>query len=173
MTEGWSIADVLEATADEALAFLNGFIPARAASKAVGKLKFLQDVGLGYLRLGQPINTLSGGECQRLKLVRHLTEIAPGLQPATTPILFLFDEPTTGLHFEDVQILVQVLQKLVEAGHSVVVIEHNIDLIKSSDWIIDMGPEGGEAGGKIVAQGTPEIIAASGTHTGRAISALN
>jgi excinuclease ABC subunit A len=148
----------------------------------------LQEVGLGYLRLGQPINTLSGGESQRLKLVSHLAEAAvesreskvesktssaisgPRLSSlGPRPTLFLFDEPTTGLHFEDVRVLLKVFQRLVDAGHSVLVIEHNLDVIKSADWIIDLGPEAGIRGGEIVFAGTPEKIVHVPTHTGEAL----
>ena len=179
----WSIADVLEATVDEAFQFLCGFPELRAAVRAAESLKLLQEVGLGYLRLGQPINTLSGGEAQRLKLVRHLAEAMavggeknggghrPPLHEKGT--LFLFDEPTTGLHFDDVRVLLKVFQRLVDAGHSVVVIEHNLDVIKSADWVIDLGPGAGDEGGKIVAQGTPEEVAAcEGSPTGRFLREL-
>ena len=176
--KAWSIADVLEATVDEAFDFLRDFPESRSAVRAAEGLKLLQEVGLGYLRLGQPINTLSGGESQRLKLVRHLAEATQsrtGVPPVSDlksqeqknedrrdarPTLFLFDEPTTGLHFDDVRVLLKVFQRLVDAGHSVVVIEHNLDIIKSADWVIDLGPGAGDEGGKIVAQGTPEEIAA-------------
>jgi len=125
-------------------------------------LKVLGEVGLGYLRLGQPLNTLSGGESQRLKLVGHLSD-ASG-----TRNLFIFDEPTTGLHFDDVALLLQLFQRLVDRGHSLVVIEHNLEVIKSADWIVDLGPEAGDAGGEVVAAGTPEQIAKLGSsHTGR------
>ena len=152
-------------------------------------LKLLEEVGLGYLKLGQPINTLSGGESQRLKLVRHLAEAivaadgsrraskpeirepkSEGSQSLLTsaPTLFLFDEPTTGLHFDDVRVLLKVFQRLVDAGHSVLVIEHNLDVMKSADWIIDLGPDAGDQGGQIVAAGTPEQIAACPeSHTGQ------
>ena len=113
----------------------------------------LDEVGLGYLRLGQPLNTLSGGESQRLKLVGHLSD-ASG-----TRNLFIFDEPTTGLHFDDVAMLLQLFQRLVDRGHSLVVIEHNLEVIKCADWIVDLGPEAGDAGGEVVAIGTPEQIA--------------
>ncbi|MSU58792.1 MAG: ATP-binding cassette domain-containing protein, partial [Pedosphaera sp.] len=183
-----SIADLLEATVDEAIDFLASFADSKAAHRGVASLKLLQEVGLGYLRLGQPINTLSGGESQRLKLVRHLAEAAndecrmtngpadshaPGSSfvirhSSFRPTLFLFDEPTTGLHFDDVRVLLQVFQRLVDAGHSVIVIEHNLDVIKCADWLIDLGPEASDGGGRIVAQGTPEEVAAcAASHTGR------
>ena len=220
----FSIADLLEATVEEAIAFLSGFPESRPAERAVESLKLLEEVGLGYLRLGQPINTLSGGESQRLKLVRHLAEVivaadgsrrissaplkvgravpsapsevdqthasrtyspargALGTTRPTTdllgrhlsltpaPTLFLFDEPTTGLHFDDVRVLLKVFQRLVDAGHSVLVIEHNLEVMKSADWIIDLGPDAGDQGGRIVAAGTPEQIAACPeSHTGQAL----
>jgi excinuclease ABC subunit A len=125
---------------------------------------------LGYLRLGQPINTLSGGESQRLKLVRHLAEFSERASQSEKPSLFLFDEPTTGLHFEDVRILVGVFQRIVDAGHSVLVIEHNLDVIRSADWVIDLGPDAGDEGGKVVATGTPnELMAVAGSRTGEAL----
>jgi excinuclease ABC subunit A len=265
----WSVADMLEATVDDALEFLLDFIHLPSGRRARSRLQLLQEVGLGYLRLGQPINTLSGGESQRLKLVSHLAESAVATQPhlgkqehltarntiaevkdwlsrkrmkgfgdtsALTPALsprrggassalvhsrivaandtlsnaekdsqsseadfphptpgrvgrgegeptfasahasstgpkrtlFLFDEPTTGLHFEDVRVLLQVFQRIVDAGHSVVVIEHNLDIIKCADWILDLGPDAGERGGELVIAGTPEQVAAcERSHTGR------
>jgi excinuclease ABC subunit A len=185
----WSIADVLEATVDEVIDFLTRFPGSRPAQRAVGSLRLLQEAGLGYLKLGQPINTLSGGESQRLKLVSHLAEVVQGvetrLDASSGPrlrgrqrsesrfpnaILYLFDEPTTGLHFDDVRVLLKVLQRLVDSGHSVVVIEHNLELIKSADWVIDLGPEAGDGGGKVVAQGTPETVAdCARSHTGLAL----
>ena len=185
-TVSWSIGDLLEATVDEVIDFLASFADSKPAQRASASLKLLQEVGLGYLRLGQPINTLSGGESQRLKLVRHLAEaeverrkskvegmtnsVPSGSRPSTLdprPTLFLFDEPTTGLHFDDVRVLLQVFQRLVDAGHSVIVIEHNLDVIKCADWVIDLGPEAGDGGGQIVAQGTPEEVAkCTASHTG-------
>jgi excinuclease ABC subunit A len=184
-----TVAELLDATVDEAIAFLGAFPESRPANRAVARLRLLQDIGLGYLRLGQPINTLSGGESQRLKLASHLAESAaadiaccpprPSLNPQPSTLnpqpstLFLFDEPTTGLHFDDVRVLLQVLQRLVDAGHSVLVIEHNLELIKCADWVIDLGPEAGDQGGHIVAEGTPEQIAACPhSHTGAALREL-
>jgi len=187
MSRGLSIADLLDSTIEEAISFLCAFPDSRPARKAVENLKLLVEVGLGYLKLGQPINTLSGGESQRLKLVRHLAEASAGdvsMGPVSTrngvrtllaplPTLFLFDEPTTGLHFEDVQVLLKVFQRLVNAGHSVLVIEHNLDVIKSADWVIDLGPDAGDQGGQLVAAGTPEeIVACPRSHTGKALRAL-
>jgi excinuclease ABC subunit A len=157
----WSIADLLEATVDDATQFLAAFANSAPARKALSSLKILQQVGLGYLRLGQPINTLSGGESQRLKLVSHLAEFALSQRGNEKPSLFIFDEPTTGLHYEDVNVLLRALQKLVEAGHSVLVVEHNLEVIRSADWLIDLGPEAGDGGGKLVAEGPPEVVAAS------------
>ena len=177
-TRSFSIADTLEASVDEAVDFFGSLADSKPAQRAVVALKLLQDVGLGYLALGQPINTLSGGESQRLKLAAHLAEFGvPALagsppQPPEGPTpnasLFIFDEPTTGLHFDDVRVLLQVFQRLVDAGHSVLVIEHNLDVIKCADWVIDLGPEAGADGGQIVATGTPEQIAqCDASHTGR------
>jgi excinuclease ABC subunit A len=145
---GKSIADVLDLTVDQALPLLENFPP------IANKLRTLQDVGLGYIELGQSATTLSGGEAQRVKLSKELSKRGTGRT------LYILDEPTTGLHFEDTRKLLDVLNKLVEQGNTVVVIEHNLDVIKSADHIIDLGPEGGEAGGRIIAEGTPEEIAA-------------
>ncbi len=170
----WSVGDLLEATVDEAVAWLAGFRPTRASQRALAKLQVLQEIGLGYVRLGQPINTLSGGECQRLKLAAHLAASLSTRPEAAEcrPTVFLFDEPTTGLHFEDIRILMLALQRLVDAGHTVLVIEHNVDVIRCADWVVDLGPEAGAEGGKIVACGTPEEIAAcAASHTGSALIA--
>ena len=153
---GKSIADVLELTVAEALDFLASFPPIRT------KLATLHDVGLDYVRLGQAATTLSGGEAQRIKLARELARRATGRT------LYILDEPTTGLHFEDVRRLLAVLERLADQGNTVVVIEHNLDVIKTADWVIDLGPEGGDKGGEIIAQGTPEQLAAmSHSHTGQ------
>jgi excinuclease ABC subunit A len=162
-----SVADVLEMTVTESLAYFKGVREVEAA------LRPLADVGLDYLRLGQPVPTLSGGEAQRLKLAGHLA-VAVGRGKAAAaselPSLFLFDEPTTGLHFDDVAKLLRAFRKLLAAGHSLLVIEHNLDVIRAADWIIDLGPEGGDAGGAIVAEGTPQQVAESTTsYTGKAL----
>jgi excinuclease ABC subunit A len=168
-----SIGDILESTVDEAVEFLAQFGDSPPARRASASLKLLCDVGLGYLLLGQPINTLSGGESQRLKLVRHLADFAANNAGIPGSTIFVFDEPTTGLHFDDVRVLLMVFQRLVDAGHSVIIIEHNLDVIKSADWVIDLGPEAGDEGGKIVAQGTPEQIAECGqSHTGQALKGV-
>ena len=152
-----SVADVLELTVHEALEFFSGDY------EIATRLQPLADVGLDYLRLGQPVPTLSGGEAQRLKLAGFLAEAASkGLDKARSKRgnLFLFDEPTTGLHFDDVARLLRALRKLLAAGHSLLVIEHNLDVIRASDWLIDLGPDGGDAGGEVVAVGPPDVIAA-------------
>src|SRR5204862_6069843 len=159
--KGKSIADVLDMPIEEALEFF-AKIP-----KLRRRLQTLHDVGLDYMRLGQPATTLSGGEAQRVKLATELSKVATG------DTLYILDEPTTGLHFADVQRLLEVLDRLVEAGNTVVVIEHNLDVIKSADRIIDLGPEGGEAGGELVATGTPEEVAAISTsYTGKFLREL-
>jgi len=146
---------VLEMSVEEAVGFFEN-VP-----KIARRLRTLNDVGLGYIRLGQPATTLSGGEAQRVKLAAELCKVATGRT------MYILDEPTTGLHFADIQRLLDVLQRLVEAGNSVVVIEHNLDVIKTADQIVDMGPEGGEEGGRLMAAGTPEEVAAvEDSHTG-------
>jgi excinuclease ABC subunit A len=153
--KGKSIADVLNMTVTEALVFFEN-IPAIR-----NKLQTLEDVGLGYIRLGQPATQLSGGEAQRVKLSSELSRRATGRT------LYILDEPTTGLHFADIERLLGVLQRLADGGNTIIVIEHNLDVIKSADWVIDMGPEGGSGGGLVIAEGTPEDIAATAdSHTG-------
>jgi len=170
---GWSIADLLDATVDDAIRVLLSFSEMPAGRRAVHSLRLLQEVGLGYLRLGQPINTLSGGESQRLKLVSHLAEFERLNDANAKPTLFMFDEPTTGLHFDDVRVLLKVFQRLVDAGHSLLVIEHNLEVLKCADWIVDLGPEAGAKGGQVVAEGAPEVVAAcEESHTGRALAPL-
>src|SRR6202023_2147264 len=157
------IHDVLELTVSEAIQFFAQIGEQKTLSDP---LEVLDEVGLGYLRLGQPLNTLSGGESQRLKLVRHLAESKTvdhvpgnGNGDVARGNLFIFDEPTTGLHFDDVAMLLQVFQRLVDRGHSIIVIEHNLEVIKCADWIVDLGPEAGDEGGQVVGVGTPEQIA--------------
>ena len=154
--KGKTIADVLEMTVEESLKFFEAIPPVRS------KMQTLNDVGLGYLKLGQPATTLSGGEAQRVKLSRELSKRGTGRT------MYILDEPTTGLHFDDIKKLLDVLNRLVENGNTVVIIEHNLDVIKTADWIIDLGPEGGDGGGTIVAQGTPEEVARlKGSYTGK------
>ena len=151
---GYSIADVLDMTVEQALAFFAGL------KAVITALQPLKDVGLGYLQLGQPVPTLSGGEAQRLKLAAYLGQAAMIRSKRTIEghTLFLFDEPTTGLHFEDIDKLLGAFEQLIEQGHSLVVIEHNLDVIINADWIVDLGPQGGDAGGKVVCKGTPEQV---------------
>ena len=159
--KGKSIADVLDMTVEDAHAFFAAVPP------IANKMAMLAEVGLGYVKVGQQATTLSGGEAQRVKLAKELSRRATG------QTLYILDEPTTGLHFEDVRKLLEVLHALVEQGNTVVVIEHNLDVIKTADWILDLGPEGGVKGGEIVAEGTPEAVArVEGSFTGRYLAPL-
>jgi len=154
--KGRNVAEILEMTVEEALKFFE------AVPSIRNKLQTLFDVGMGYVHLGQPATTLSGGEAQRVKLATELSKRATG------KTFYILDEPTTGLHFDDVARLLQVLSRLVESGNTVIVIEHNLDVIKTADWVIDLGPEGGDKGGELVAAGTPEDVArVAASHTGR------
>ena len=158
---GKNIYDFLEMTVNEAIEFLKETKDAQAM-RVVKRLLPLQEVGLGYIKLGQSSSTLSGGENQRVKLAYYISQ---DKQPHT---MFIFDEPTTGLHFHDISTLMHSMRRLIQAGHTVVIIEHNMDVIKCADWVIDIGPEVGDAGGMIVAEGTPEEIAACETsYTGK------
>jgi excinuclease ABC subunit A len=157
--KGYSIADLLEATVEEAIGALANL------PQIQNKLRTLYDVGLDYVHLGQSSTTLSGGEAQRIKLARELSRRQTGRT------LYILDEPTTGLHFEDVRKLLDVLQRLVELGNTVIVIEHHLDVIRMADWIVDLGPEGGERGGEIVAAGTPEqVVRNKRSHTAAALA---
>jgi excinuclease ABC subunit A len=158
--KGQSIADLLETPVADALPFLEDVPQVRQ------KLQTLVDVGLGYIHLGQSSTTLSGGEAQRIKLARELSKRQTG------KTLYLLDEPTTGLHFDDVKKLLDVLHRLTNLGNTIIIIEHNLDVIRSADWIVDLGPEGGEHGGQLVAQGTPEQVArVKKSFTGQALAA--
>jgi excinuclease ABC subunit A len=164
--KGKNIHQVLQMTVREALRFFSG------QTRLLEKLAVLDEIGLGYLRLGQSATTLSGGEAQRVKLAAHLAQVraanANARPSQASRTLYILDEPTTGLHFEDVSKLLTAFRKLIDGGGSLIVIEHNLDVIKSADWVIDLGPEGGEAGGRIVAEGTPEQIATNLlSHTGK------
>ena len=155
---GKSVHQVLEMTVREALTFFS------QSPKVLRRLQVLDEIGLGYLRLGQPATTLSGGEAQRIKIAAHLASFGG------ERVLYILDEPTTGLHFDDIAKLLAAFRKLVEAGHSLLVIEHNLDVIKTADYVIDLGPEGGEAGGRLVAAGTPEQLAqVDASYTGQAL----
>ena len=172
--KGSSIGDVLAMSVDEAAEFFSAHAGIHHA------LKLLQDVGLGYLTLGQQSPTLSGGEAQRIKLVTELAKVrlSDGVQLAARPgrgantqhTLYVLDEPTVGLHMADVEKLIRVLHRLVDSGNTVVVIEHNLDVMANADWIVDLGPEGGAGGGRVVVQGPPETVSAmAGSHTGRVL----
>jgi excinuclease ABC subunit A len=154
--KGRNVTQILDLTVREALQFFSGSV------KVLRRLQVLDEIGLGYLRLGQPATTLSGGEAQRVKIAAHLAS------HGGERLLYILDEPTTGLHFDDIAKLLTAFRKLLEAGSTLIVIEHNLDVIKTADWIIDLGPEGGEAGGRLVAMGTPEQVAhVEASHTGR------
>ena len=155
-----TISDVLELTVDQAIECFDGFSKIRVI------LQSLSDVGLGYLKLGQPSTTLSGGEAQRIKLATELAKTETG------NTLYILDEPTTGLHFEDIRVLIDALNRLVDKGNSMIVIEHNLDVVRCADWVIDLGPEGGSGGGQLVGVGTPEDLSQiEGSHTGRYLKA--
>ncbi len=165
--KGKNIGEVLGMSVNEAAKFFT------AHTRIHYPLTLLQDVGLGYLTLGQQSPTLSGGEAQRLKLVTELARIRPSTKPrrGQKPVLYILDEPTVGLHMADVARLLEVIHRLVDAGHTVLVIEHNLDVIAEADWVVDLGPEGGDEGGRIVVAGTPEELARTWkkSHTGRAL----
>ena len=155
-----NIAEVLDLTVHEALEFFAG------KTSLIRKLRLLEEIGLGYLRLGQSATSLSGGEAQRIKLAAFISRSNAGNS------LYVFDEPTTGLHFDDIRKLLAAFDRLIAAGNSLLVIEHNLDVVKTADWVIDLGPEGGDAGGQIVFEGTPEDLArCESSHTGRLLQA--
>jgi len=159
--KGKNIAQILDMTVEAAYAFL------QAVPTIARKLQTLLDVGLSYIRLGQAATTLSGGEAQRVKLALELSKRDTGRT------LYILDEPTTGLHFADIQLLLDVIHRLRDAGNTIVIIEHNLDVIKTADWIVDMGPEGGDGGGMIIAEGTPEQVAQiSQSYTGKYLKAM-
>jgi len=159
--KGMNISDILEMTVKEALEFF------QKVPRIQRRLQTLTDVGLGYIHLGQQATTLSGGEAQRVKLASELSKIDTG------KTLYILDEPTTGLHFEDIKMLLKVLNRLVDLGNTVIIIEHNLDVIKTADYLIDLGPEGGDDGGRIIATGTPEEVAKSKTsYTGHYINKM-
>jgi excinuclease ABC subunit A len=157
---GRNVAQILSLTVREAQEAY------RDVPEIAGRLALLAEIGLGYLRLGQPLPTLSGGEAQRLKLASHL------VTRPDSPRVFLLDEPTTGLHLSDVAVLVRLLRRLIEEGHTIVVVEHHLELVRAADWVVDLGPGAGEAGGRLVAEGTPEEVARSEGPTGRYLAPL-
>ncbi len=156
--KGKTVHQVLDMTVREALTFFG------TSPKVLRRLQVLDEIGLGYLRLGQPATTLSGGEAQRIKIAAHLASFGG------ERLLYILDEPTTGLHFDDIAKLLAAFKKLVEAGHTLLVIEHNLDVVKTADYVIDLGPEGGDAGGRVIATGTPEqIVQVEASYTGQAL----
>jgi excinuclease ABC subunit A len=159
--KGRNVHQVLEMTVREAIGFFG------SSPKVLRRLHVLDEIGLGYLRLGQPATTLSGGEAQRIKIASHLAS------SSGERLLYVLDEPTTGLHFDDIAKLLSAFRKLIDQGHTLLVIEHNLDVIKTADYLVDLGPEGGEAGGQVVATGTPEQVAATpGSYTGQFLKAV-
>ena len=155
-----NVHEILDMTVEEGVSFFSAVPSIRT------KMEMLQRVGLGYIKIGQSATTLSGGEAQRVKLAKELSRRATG------KTVYILDEPTTGLHFDDVKKLLEVLHELVDAGNTVIIIEHNLEVIKTADWVIDMGPEGGSGGGRVVAKGTPEEVAATdGSYTGHYLKA--
>jgi excinuclease ABC subunit A len=159
--KGYDIAEILDLTIEEALQLFDE-VPAAKA-----RLGLMKETGMGYLRLGQPASTFSGGEAQRVKLAKELARRSTG------STLYLLDEPTTGLHLADTAHLVLLLQRLVDAGNTVIIVEHNLDVVKCADWVIDLGPEGGETGGQIIAEGTPEVVSTyPGSITGQLLKKL-
>jgi excinuclease ABC subunit A len=161
---GKNVHDMLNITVDEALELFQDY------PRITDKLSFMKDVGLGYLRLGQPATTLSGGEAQRLKICAEMIDPpeSSAKKAGQKGFLYILDEPTVGLHFRDVRALLDMLQRLVDAGNTVLIIEHNLDVIKASDWIIDLGPEGGDRGGRVIFSGRPEdIVNVKESHTGK------
>ena len=173
-----NIADILNLTIDEMCSILVNYIQEwRPAANTLALLNIIQKTGLGYLKLSQPLNTLSGGESQRLKLASHIADSISlkknSAQSSLSRNCYLFDEPSTGLHFEDIQVLLNLFAELVKNGNTIIIIEHNLDIIKCADWVIDMGPEGGKNGGQIIAEGTPEQITLSAnSYTGKYLKPL-
>jgi len=162
-----NIYDLLDMTINQALAFFEAHQKDYSLMKRIiNKLKPLKDVGLGYLKLGQSSSTLSGGEAQRIKLAFYLSK-----GQNIDPILFIFDEPTTGLHFHDIDYLLKAFYALIDQGHSLLVIEHNLDMVKNADWVIDLGPEGGDKGGELIFEGTPEELIKQDTYTAKSLKA--
>ena len=169
---GKNVHDILEMSVDEAIAFFSEG-PEELAKTIALRLQPLREVGLGYIKLGQSSSTLSGGESQRVKLAYFLSLSGEAAAKNGERILFIFDEPTTGLHFYDVEKLLKAFDALLSKGHSVLVVEHNLDVIRSADWVIELGPEAGDRGGEVVFEGTPEDLAGRETWTGRYLAAAS